>query len=491
MKEEQTIFSLLISLKKRRFLFAKIVFLSCLALFGISQKVEAATSYFSPSSGSFVVGNIFTVNVLVNTNNTAINNVDAVINFPSNLLEIVSVSKSGSIFSLWVEEPTFSNSAGTLSFSGGLPTPGYTGVGGKVLSVVFRAKNEGSASLLFSSAAIRANDGLGTDVFTSSGQALFNLITKAKITPPAEETPAPVVGKVPEAPSVSSPTHPDPEKWYANNDLEFSWPLPAGVNGVSFYFSKSPTSNPGSVSDGLLSSKTYQDVEEGIWYFHIKFRNSAGWGPITHRKVQIDSTSPKDLLVMVSVSELEEAKRLTLAKLAKDELSGLSHFEVSVNGNEPVEVPVSADLTSASYEFDLRESGTYSILVRAMDKAGNFIETTEKVAVEVPVAPVAIEKPVEVCLFTIWDRCLTARTVFFVLLLIILLLVLWILYLESKLRGWKERIKYYCSEIRKRRKQRAKERARKLKKLRRDADLERINKLKVQIEEIEKRLKRE
>ena len=64
---------------------------------------QAATLYFSPSSGNFSVGDILTTSVLVNTQSKAINTADAVINFPAGLLEVVSVNKSGSIFSLWVE----------------------------------------------------------------------------------------------------------------------------------------------------------------------------------------------------------------------------------------------------------------------------------------------------------------------------------------------------------------------------------------------------
>jgi len=82
-------------------------FILILFVFGV-KTTNAATIYFSPSSGNFTVGNILTANVLVNTQGQAINNADAVINFPSGLLEVVSVNKSGSIFSLWVEEPAFS-----------------------------------------------------------------------------------------------------------------------------------------------------------------------------------------------------------------------------------------------------------------------------------------------------------------------------------------------------------------------------------------------
>ena len=151
--------------------------------------VNAATLNFSPSSGNFTVGNIFTVNILVNTQGVSVNNAEAVFNFPKDFLEIVSISRSGSIFSLWVEEPVFSNSSGTLSFNGGVPTPGFTGSSGKALSVVFRVKKVGSASVIFSSASIRANDGLGTDVLTSKNQANFNLSKAVEKVPTPKPTP--------------------------------------------------------------------------------------------------------------------------------------------------------------------------------------------------------------------------------------------------------------------------------------------------------------
>src|SRR3990167_8595984 len=106
-----------------KIVYGVIIFAFGIFLFGCNS-AYAASLYFSPSSGNQTAGNILNVNVLVNTQGKVINNADAVIRFPANILEAVSISKTGSIFSLWVEEPAFSNSAGTISLNGGLPTPG-------------------------------------------------------------------------------------------------------------------------------------------------------------------------------------------------------------------------------------------------------------------------------------------------------------------------------------------------------------------------------
>ena len=88
-------------------------------LFGLAPlSTDAATLSFSPTAESYAVGSTFSVGVSVGSVDQAINAVSGVISFPWDKLEMVSLSKTGSIFSLWVQEPSFSNSVGTVSFEG-------------------------------------------------------------------------------------------------------------------------------------------------------------------------------------------------------------------------------------------------------------------------------------------------------------------------------------------------------------------------------------
>ena len=151
----------------------------------LSLSAHAATLSLVPASGSFTAGNIFKVNVLVDSQNVAVNDADVTIDFPSEFLEVLSVDKSSSIFPLWVEGPSFSNGAGTITFDGGVPTPGFTGTAGKILTIVFEVKKPGLASVIFSSAMVRANDGYGTDVFTGSIPASFTLTEATPASAPA------------------------------------------------------------------------------------------------------------------------------------------------------------------------------------------------------------------------------------------------------------------------------------------------------------------
>ena len=332
---------------------------------------NAATLYLSPSSGNFSVGNIFTVNVLVNTENADINNAEATINFPSGLLEVISISKSGSIFSLWVEEPTFSNSAGTLSLNGGLPTPGFKGSGGKVIGAVFRVKKAGSASLVFSSAAVRANDGYGTDVFRTGTQASFNLIGEERPAPPKKEISP---EKILEALQISSSTHPDQDKWYPGNDPVFKWDLPSGVSEVILVLSKRANSLPIIKYSPPISEKALTDLEDGIWYLNGRFRTSVGLGTVASFKFNIDTQPPRDFSVVRLDTNDSTNPRPELLFESSDATSGIDRYEMKIGEGDWF--TIAAEAGGKPYRMPSQGPGTKEVAVKAFDRAGNTTTTT-------------------------------------------------------------------------------------------------------------------
>src|SRR3989344_8796693 len=145
---------------------------------------SAATLNFSPPSGSHNVGSTFSTNVIVESTDQAMNAVSGVISFPWDKFEVVSISKQGSILSLWPAEPSFSNSQGTVSFEGIALNPGYMGANGKILTITFRARNTGQANLSFSSGSVLANDGTGTNILNGLRVAIFTLTSAGEAPPP-------------------------------------------------------------------------------------------------------------------------------------------------------------------------------------------------------------------------------------------------------------------------------------------------------------------
>ncbi len=352
---------------------------------------NAATLYFSPSSGSYSVGQNFSVGVYVSSADQAMNAASGVISFPQDKLGVVSISKSGSVFNLWVQEPLFSNDVGTINFEGIVLNPGFTGSAGKIITVNFRAKSSGNAFLSFSSGSVLANDGRGTNILANMGSANYSLQATGAAFPVEEETTPPATLGIPLAPIVSSLTHPDPEKWYSNNNPEFNWKLPSDVTAVSVAFDKKATANPGQVSDGKIETKEYENIEDGTWYFHIKFKNEYGWGEITNRKVLIDTVPPLPFEVQVRQEDATDPQPILLFE-TKDELSGLEYYEIKIGEGD--NFPISKEIKKSNpYQIPLQGPGEHEIEVRAYDKAANFALAFTRVEVLAIEAPVITKYP--------------------------------------------------------------------------------------------------
>lgn len=145
-------------------------------LLSISQTAHAASLYLSPSSGSYATGENFAVSVFVGTGES-MNAAKGKISFPTEYLTVVAVTTANSIVDLWVQKPSFSNAGnfGNVSFEGVVLNPGFEGPAGRIADAIFRVKKQGFADVVFGEATILANDGLGTNITTTSGNAHFSL----------------------------------------------------------------------------------------------------------------------------------------------------------------------------------------------------------------------------------------------------------------------------------------------------------------------------
>lgn len=162
-----------------------------LGLFFFVTEAKSATLYFSPASPTYTIGDSFQVSLFVSSADQAMNAAQATINYPTDKLEMISVSTKNSIFSLMVENPVFSNVNGSASFSGIVLNPGYSGKSGRLVTLNLRAKALGQANLSVSSAQVLANDGLGTNILTSRGGGTVTIIEKKVAPEPPKPIPLP------------------------------------------------------------------------------------------------------------------------------------------------------------------------------------------------------------------------------------------------------------------------------------------------------------
>lgn len=335
---------------------------------------QAATLSLSPSSGSYAIGKTFTVSVIVSSPNQALNAVSGQLSFHTDLLTATSVSKSGSIMSLWVQEPAISS--GTVSFEGVVLNPGYTGSGGRVVAVTFKVKATGSATLRITAASVLANDGKGTNILDDIGSATFNL---GGVQPSVPEASSPVAAPgLPPAPHVTSATHPDPNAWYAVSDATFSWANPPGTTGVNVLADHNPTTDPGTRSDGLVTSWIYHNIDDGIWYFHIRLRNAKGWGAVSHFRFQIDTQKPEPFTIKLVDGRSTSNPTPTALFDTTDVPSGIDYYKVKVGEGEFTRVSPEVLLAGNPYTLPPQPPGKHTILVQAFDKAGNYTTDTQE-----------------------------------------------------------------------------------------------------------------
>lgn len=333
-----------------------------------SFDVDAASISLVPSSGSVSVGNIVSVKITTNTGGKAINNAEATIQFPTDLLEVISVNKVPSIFTLWVEEPSFSNSLGSISLNGGVSNPGYTGSSGGIATITFKAKKQGNASVLFADASVRENDGLGTDILTSKNSATIQIgaVKEEPIEPVLpKEAPATLTSSVPK-PIITSSTNPNQELWYSNTTASFSWKIPTGVTSLQTLFNKTANSTPTIKYDNSVTEKTLSNISNGTFYFHLRYANGATFGPVSHFKVNIDNTAPN--LTSTSIRQSNNVDYLTLN--ATDSMSGVDHYNILTDKNEVITVKESS-LVNSEYKLLGFPEGSHNLTVTAYDKAGN------------------------------------------------------------------------------------------------------------------------
>lgn len=347
--------------------------------------INAATLKAFPSTGVYTVGSPFSVSVVLNTAGKSVNAADGQLSFNPRELQVVSVSRSSSIFNLWTQEPTFSNSAGTISFGGGSPM-GYKGSNGTVFRIVFRPLGAGTPKVTFKSGSVLAADGLGTNILTTMNGGSYTISAVTNEPEPEYIPPA----NTPSAPKVSSLTHPDPEGWSKETTATFTWSIPSGVTTVRMLLSDSPGTVPTKVYDTLITEKTIEELDQGESYFHIQFKNSDGWGRITHYRIGVDSKPPQNLTLTV-----EDSTDINLPghilKFTYDDISPVSRYLIKVDGNEPVEY-VDEDGDGQILLHTL-QPGNHSIVAEVYDAAGNLSVVSHSFDVQAFEKPIFTEYP--------------------------------------------------------------------------------------------------
>lgn len=354
------------------------ILILALALFGmlaiwflLSSTVHAANFSITPNSGTYTVGSTFEVSVVTDTKGQTINAVQLNISFPVDKLQLVSPSAGNSIISIYTTPPKYDNSTGKIEIIGGIPN-GINTSNGLITKLAFRVKGVGNASLRFTGdLQILLNDGRGTNVLENTFGASYKLEL-----PPQQ------------GPIVISDTHPDQEIWYKNSNVSLIWDvgLPPATN-YSYTISDNPTDVPDDTPETQDTKANYNRVPDGINYFHIKAFRDGRWGGVSHYGLKIDNSAPAEFKITISPSSRTFVNNPFAQFTSSDSLSGLDRFELKVLPlkieGKPKAIIDDQLFVDAQSPYQIPEllNGSYSVIVRAYDKAGNFREISQKLEI--------------------------------------------------------------------------------------------------------------
>ena len=307
----------------------------------------ATTLSVSPGSVQTEIGKTFSVNININAGE-AINAASGTVSYPTAILDVSSISLSGSIFSFWTDTPS---SGSSITFGGGLPNPGHVG-SGKLFSITFKAKAAGSGTISITNGKVLANNGSGSNVFSSASSSSVS------------------VGEQLAGLSISSSSHPSQSKWYKTRQLILNWSKPSDVTNFEYSLS-GPTSKNDSTAG---NSVTFNDLEDGVWTFKLTGKSKKGDRSATF-KAQIDNVAPEKFTVEVKSSGKTDPFPILIYS-ATDALSGIDRYEIVIGNSE------AKTTTETTYKTERQTPGKKTVKVIAYDKAGNSTEATTEFEIE-------------------------------------------------------------------------------------------------------------
>ena len=157
---------------------------------------SASTLALESNKTDLHVGDVFYVDVVLDTLSETINAVDVTVGFPSNLISFVKAEETNSFISLWIQKPLLRTPA-TVEFSGIAPG-GRKGVDLQVIRLYFETKQEGQDLLVLEKSVLLLHDGTGTQgvvetsgihIAITAGERLYTEVSYIDTEPPEPFTP--------------------------------------------------------------------------------------------------------------------------------------------------------------------------------------------------------------------------------------------------------------------------------------------------------------
>ena len=194
-------------------------------------------------------------------------------------------------------------------------------------------------------------------------------------------------------PVVTSSTHPEQSRWYANNSPQFT--LRTTPYNPKRQYSFILNGKPDTIPDTKLekdiaeNSLSFSNLPEGVWWLHIRARDNLGyWTDATNFRINIDVSKPSRVENVHWVNGKANQGGDSAPALielawnaADDNVSGVAKYHIQIYAN-PVGVKspdisvdnlfldITVDGNTLSKSFVMDKARTYFARVRAEDRAG-------------------------------------------------------------------------------------------------------------------------
>ncbi|MCX6666409.1 MAG: M28 family peptidase, partial [Euryarchaeota archaeon] len=182
----------------------------------------------------------------------------------------------------------------------------------------------------------------------------------------------------PTAPMISSSTHQNENQWYNNNDPIFTWTPSSdisGINGYSYTIDHSPNSIPETLILTTGTTKTYTDLTDGIWYFHVRAQDNAGnWGPADHYQIKIDTTAPSAPVISSSNPEGQwyNNNDPSFSWTTPSDTSGIAGYSYILDQSPSTTPDTTPEPAGTTKSYTDKPDGIWYFHCRAEDNAGNW-----------------------------------------------------------------------------------------------------------------------
>jgi hypothetical protein len=366
------------------------IFLLCSLFLTQAGIVFAGSANVYPTGPKTVdVGQTF--NVVINTNGAK--EVDTIrINgsFTQDLLEYRG-SKPTGVFQNISPGTYFDQKTGIFSFGAFTLSSRANGISPLVV-LTFRALKPGNAYVQLTT---------GSKILSAGEEQIgtvgrLNITISEKVAPPSQPQPIPDVlqpGIL--AISLTSPTHPDPEKWYASRKVDAEWKI-AGkpIKQVYIAFDESPEGATDQ-KETEATSTTFKAPSDGAWYVHLGVDLKDKTFERADLRVQIDTIPPHTIAPIVDQTLVKASIPNALRFATMDDTSGIDHYDVMIDGL------VVTSTQAQAYPLVRQKPGKHLVKVTAFDRAGNNVSGDTEFEILPDQAPTPSKPPSFVWLWLI------------------------------------------------------------------------------------------